>query len=279
MKALNFSIFKSKKMSELLGRISHLDKTNSNIIILGETGVGKTEAARWIHENSNRSDKPFYTINGGALSKEFLLHSLFGVTKGAYKGCQESKPGILEKCDGGTLLIDSMGALDISIQNALLRSFSDQHNEWVFSRIGGTETKKVNVRVIAAENSDIQDLVADGLLREEFCHRITKNEIHIPALRDRKEDIETLINFHIGISGELENTKITAEAVAVMKERKWTGNIRELFACLDVSLAFKKQEPINYPTLCVEDLYFRDYGSPQETEKKSVLSVGTPASF
>jgi DNA-binding NtrC family response regulator len=257
IKALNFSILKSKEISEFLGDKSKLKHTDFNVMLLGETGVGKTEAARWIHENSNRSDKPFYTINGGALSKEFLLHSLFGVTKGAYPGCNESIPGILEKCDGGTLFIDSMGALDISIQNALLRSFSDQHNEWVFSRIGGTETKKVNVRVIAATNSDIQDLVADGLLREEFCHRITKNEIHIPALRDRKEDIKPLINCYVELNGEKNNLEITEDAIEILTGREWNGNIRALFACLDLSVIYKSQETSDHVHICAKDLIFR----------------------
>lgn len=276
---MDFSIFKSEAMTILHKNLKTVSKSDFHVMLLGETGVGKTEAAMWIHENSNRSDKPFYTVNAGALSKELLLSALFGVTKGAFTDCQESKPGIFEKCDGGTLFIDEIGEIDIETQTSFLTMFTANPNELKFSRMGSDEEKRVNIRIITATDKNIVDLSNNGAFKKTFLNRITNFDIYFPSLRDRKEDIKTLINYYSDVFRQYKNITITAEAVAVMEERKWTGNIRELFSCLDVSLSIKQKEQLKYPTLCVKDLYFREYDSPEEKEKMSVLTVETPANF
>jgi DNA-binding NtrC family response regulator len=276
---MDFSIFKSKKMTILHEKLNKVSKCDFNVMLLGETGVGKTEAASWIHDHSSRKNKKFHSINIGTMSKELLLSSLCGVTKGAFTDCQESKPGIFEKCDGGTLFIDEIGEIDIETQTSFLAMFTANPNELKFSRMGSDEEKRVNIRIITATDKSIVDLVKNGAFKKTFLNRITAFDVYFPSLRDRKEDIKTLINYYCDVFRQFKNIKITAEAVAVMEEQKWTGNIRELFACLDVSLSFKKQEQLKYPTLCVKDLHFTDYVSPEETEKKSVLSVDTPANF
>jgi DNA-binding NtrC family response regulator len=257
MKALNFSIFKSKEMSDLYLSMKRLSKSDVNAMILGETGVGKTEAARWIHENSKRSGKPFYTLDAGSLSTDLLRSALFGVRKGAYTDCQESKPGILEKCDGGTLFLDEIGNLGRSSQEALLTSFTRKNNEWVFSRVGCSEMTKVDVRLISATNKNFDELVNDDLLREDFYHRITTGEITIPSLRNRKKDIKPLVNYYVELNGETNNLKITEDAIEILMGREWNGNIRSLFACLDLSVMYKSQENSEDVHLCAKDLIFK----------------------
>jgi len=198
-----------------------------NVLLLGETGVGKEVFAKWLHDNSARAEQPFVAINCAAIPNELIEAELFGVRRGAYTGAQESRPGRFERANGGTLFLDEVGDLSPSAQVKLLRVLQSGEVE----RLGDNQTRKVDVRLIAATNVDLEKAIADGAFRADLFYRIATYPVNIPPLRERKSDIpllaQAMLDKFLPLYGK-SISGITDGAMQAMTEYKWPGNIREL---------------------------------------------------
>lgn len=220
-------VYKSKKMKGILDVVNKVADTGATVLITGESGTGKELIASAIHFSSNRSNKPYIKVNCGALPENLLESELFGHERGDFTGAVSKKLGRFELADGGTLFLDEVGELTSSIQVKLLRALQEKE----FERVGGTDTIKVDVRILAATNRDLLKMVEKGEFREDLFYRLNVIPIEIPSLRDRKEDIPFLIEFFINrysmnkIKSEI---RFSDEALEALINYKWKGNIREL---------------------------------------------------
>lgn len=203
-------------------------KTNSNVLILGESGTGKSILAKAIHENSRYKDKPFVHVNCGAIPESLLESELFGYEKGAFTGARsEGKKGLFELADGGSLFLDEIGEIPLSLQVKLLEAIQEKS----FYRLGGTERVTVNVRIIAATNKNLEKEMQRGRFREDLYYRINVFPIWIPPLRERRQDIINLVDYLLPkICKELgcKPKRISTEAMNLLLTYDWPGNIREL---------------------------------------------------
>jgi len=212
-----------RELYKLLGRVA---STSSSVFITGETGSGKDLYARAIHSHSSRRDEPFVTVNCASIPGELLESELFGHEKGAFTGATALRIGKCELADSGTLFLDEIGSMRLDLQAKLLTFL--QRSE--FERVGSSVTRRVDVRVIAATNADLQDLTARGLFREDLYFRLMVVPIHIPPLRERREDIPALARYFV----DRYNTRyglhftLTDDIVAALETREWPGNVREL---------------------------------------------------
>ena len=218
---------RSPKMRQVFDLIIQAAPSRSTILITGESGTGKELAARAIHSNSSRSDRPFVTVNSGNLPSDLLESTLFGHVKGAFTGAVYPKKGLCDLADKGTIFFDEIGNIPLDTQAKLLRVMQERE----FMRLGGMETIKVDVRIVAATNCDLRQMVADGRFREDLFYRLHVINVSLPALRERKEDIPVLVNHFLAKYGE-ENRKsgleLTPEALDVLMDYDWPGNVREL---------------------------------------------------
>src|SRR5512142_1550401 len=184
---------KSPKMLQVFQLIAQVAPSRSTILVVGESGTGKELVAKAIHQNSTRRDKPFIVVNSGSLPHELLESNLFGHVKGAFTGAVYAKKGLFELADKGTLFFDEIGNIPIETQAKLLRVMQERE----FMRLGGVETIKVDVRVVAATNIDLRRAVDDGRFREDLYYRLNVIAIQLPPLRQRKEDIPALVQHFI----------------------------------------------------------------------------------
>ncbi len=220
-------IGESPRMKEIYQRIARIAPADSTVLIRGESGTGKELAARAIHQNSSRADKSFVAINCAALTETLLESELFGHEKGAFTGAIAQKKGKLEIAHGGTLFLDEMGEMDPTMQAKLLRVL--QENE--FERVGGTRTIKADIRLIAATNRDLEAAMSDGSFRQDLYYRLNVITLHMPALRERREDIPLLATYFASKYGEKCKRRIigiSAEARTALSAYDWPGNVREL---------------------------------------------------
>jgi two-component system response regulator PilR (NtrC family) len=228
-RARGFASFvgRSRAMLELFDVIRKTAATTSNVLVTGESGTGKELVARAIHEESERHQGPFVSVNAGAIPEGLLESELFGHVKGAFTGAVASTEGLFSAADGGTLFLDEVTEIPVSVQVKLLRAIQER----AIRRVGGTQDIAVDVRLVAASNRDIARAVADGTLREDLFYRLNVIPIHVPALRERREDIPLLVaHFIEKIGRETGKTLrgVTPEALAVLEQYRWPGNIREL---------------------------------------------------
>jgi len=218
---------KAPRMHEVYGLIQQVAPSRSTVLISGESGTGKELAAKAIHNNSTRSDKPFITVNSGSLPPDLLESNLFGHLKGAFTGAVSPKKGLFEVANGGSIFFDEIGTIPLETQAKLLRVIQEKE----FMRLGGVDTIKVDVRIIAATNSELKQLVDQGGFREDLYYRLNVINITLPALRQRKEDIPLLVNHFLVKYGEENgrpNLTIEREALQALVEYEWPGNVREL---------------------------------------------------
>ncbi|GAB4288097.1 MAG: sigma-54 dependent transcriptional regulator [Coriobacteriia bacterium] len=210
-------------MLAVLETVQKVAPTSATVMIYGESGTGKELVARALHKLSSRAEKPFVSVSAGALPETLLESELFGYEKGAFTGAVTAKPGRFEMANGGTLFLDEIGDITAAVQVKLLRVLQER----TFERLGGTRTIEVDVRVIAATNQDLQQLIADGEFREDLYYRLNVVPITLPPLRKRKGDIPLLVaHFMDKISaGE---KRLTPEAMQMLVDYQWPGNIREL---------------------------------------------------
>ena len=218
---------KSPKILQVFQLVSQVAPSRSTILVVGESGTGKELVAKAIHQNSTRRDKPFVVVNSGSLPHELLESNLFGHVKGAFTGAVYAKKGLFELADKGTLFFDEIGNIPIETQSKLLRVMQERE----FMRLGGVETLKVDVRVIAATNVDLRRAVEEGRFREDLYYRLNVIAIQLPPLRQRKEDIPALAQHFVDKYSQ-ENGKaveaVTPEALQVLMDYDWPGNVREL---------------------------------------------------
>ncbi len=218
-------IGKSGSMQRIFALIRQVADTRSRILISGESGTGKELVARAIHSQSSRKNEPFVTVNCGALPETLLESELFGYMKGAFTGAIANKQGLFEAAHGGTLFLDEISATTAALQIKLLRVLQDRE----FKRVGGTADIKVDVRILAASNRDLQDDVRKGLFREDLYYRLNVIPICLPPLRDRKEDIPLLIDLFLKKNAAGHPPKrVTHEAMQSFLAYRWPGNVREL---------------------------------------------------
>jgi Nif-specific regulatory protein len=217
----------SQAMRDVLQFISKVAPTDSTVLLAGESGTGKELVARAIHQNSKRADKPFMAVNCAALAESLLESELFGHEKGSFTGALALKKGRLEIADGGTVFLDEIGELSLTLQVKLLRVLQERD----FERVGGTRTLKVDIRLITATNKNLEDAVAAGTFRQDLYYRLNVVGLEMPALRERQEDIPLLANYFAAKYAEKCNRRITgisAEAQARLLGYDWPGNVREL---------------------------------------------------
>lgn len=219
------------KLKEVFELVRTAAPTDAPILIHGETGTGKEMIARQIHSVSNRSDKPMISINSAALSETLLEDELFGHVKGAFTGAISYKKGRLESADGGTLFLDEIGFMSLPFQTKLLRFLQ----EGSFEPVGGTQTKHVNVRTIAATSRDLEKEIQEGRFLNDLLYRIEVISINLPPLRNRKDDIQLLVNHFINKYNTEYGKKvegIDTETLNIFLNHEWPGNIRQLENCI-----------------------------------------------
>lgn len=231
-------IGKSKAMLKVYSVIKKVAETPTNVLILGESGTGKELVAKAIHENSPRLNMPFVVINCGGVPESLLESELFGHMKGSFTGAHVDKPGLFEVARGGTIFLDEIGDLPSLLQVKLLRVVQEK----TFRRVGGAEDKKVDIRIISATNKNLEEKVNDGSFREDLYFRLNVIPIHIPPLRERKEDIPVLTNYFIekyskAFSKEIK--KISSYALELLMTYPFPGNVRELENIIERSVALE----------------------------------------
>lgn len=219
-------IGKSKKMRELYDLIEKVANSTVNVLILGESGTGKELAAKAIHYNSSRSNKPFIAVNCGAIPETLIEAELFGHKKGSFTGAVADRPGLFEQAEGGTLFLDEIGELPLQLQAKLLRVLQERE----FRRIGGATAIKADVRIVAASNRNLEQQVSEGSFREDLFYRLNVVPVQMPPLRERSEDILSLIeHFHRKNTGAADSSEvITPEALQILMNYPFPGNVREL---------------------------------------------------
>jgi two-component system, NtrC family, response regulator AtoC len=217
----------SPALREVLARVEQVAPTPSTVLLRGETGTGKELVAHAIHINSPRESGPFVRVNCAALAPGVLESELFGHEKGAFTGAVARRPGRFELADGGTLFLDEVGDLPMEVQIKLLRTLQERE----FERVGGTETIKVDVRVVSATNRNLETMIAEGKFREDLYYRLNVFPIHLPPLRERTEDVARLVEHFVAKFGRTAGKAVrsfTPEAIAHLTGYSWPGNVREL---------------------------------------------------
>jgi PAS domain S-box-containing protein len=225
-------IGKSSVMQEVFRRLRLAAQSDVTVFISGESGTGKELAARAIHALSDRKEHPFIAVNCSAIPETLLESELFGHVKGSFTGAVRDKVGMFQTADGGTLFLDEIGDLSPLIQLKLLRVIQERE----IRRVGDEKPVNVNVRLLTATNRDLKSLVEEGEFREDFYYRIHVFEIHLPPLRERREDIPLLIEFFLQELSEQQNKQVTGiarDALQVMMQYSWPGNVRELRNALE----------------------------------------------
>ncbi|MGD8714871.1 MAG: sigma 54-interacting transcriptional regulator, partial [Desulfobacterales bacterium] len=220
-------IGKSEKMKTIYGLIETIKNYNSSILIVGETGTGKELVARTIHNMSDRKNKPFVPVNCSAIPESLIESELFGYVKGAFTGADSNRAGRFCLADGGTLLLDEVGTLNMNVQTKLLRVLQEK----IVEPLGSSERIPVDVRILSATNRDAAELVAKGKLREDLYYRLKVIQINLPPLRDKKDDIPILTDFFITRLNRYYRKNIAGispDAKELLQNYPWPGNVREL---------------------------------------------------
>jgi DNA-binding NtrC family response regulator len=226
---------RSEYIRRLRRKIAQIAPTNATVLIQGESGTGKELVARAIHQHSSRRNKPFIAFNCAAINENLAESELFGHERGAFTGAYRTRPGKFEIADGGTLFLDEIGEMNLKVQAKLLRALESKE----FERVGGTKPIKVDVRIIAATNKDLEREVKEGLFRADLYHRLKVITIQMPPLRERREDIPLLVETFIEELGRKNGKKvkgITGAALKVLMRYDWPGNVRELKNCIESAL-------------------------------------------
>jgi DNA-binding NtrC family response regulator len=236
-------IGRSAAMQRIFRIIERVAPTSTTVLLSGRTGTGKELAARAMHDNSPRTSKPFVDINCAALPEHLVESELFGHQKGAFTGATENKKGLFEAAHGGTLFLDEVQALGKGLQAKLLRSLQER----VIRRIGGRENIEVDVRILAATNQDIVEAVRAGEFRDDLYYRLNVVTIHLPDLRERREDIPLLIGHFLKSAAERDQVEVryfSNEAMRLLLGSDWPGNVRELENAVECALAMGDESPL-----------------------------------
>jgi two-component system response regulator PilR (NtrC family) len=241
-------IGKSQAMKNVFDLVKAAAPTRSTILLQGESGTGKELVAHAIHLNSNRTEAPFVTVNSGSLPPDLLESHLFGHVKGAFTGAVALKKGLFEAADTGTIFFDEVSSIGLETQAKLLRVMQEKE----FMRLGGTQTIKVDVRILAATNTDIEELIAQKLFRKDLFYRLNVIKIEIPPLRQRKEDIPQLVKHFVEIYAR-ENRKeieaVSEDVFEILDAHDWPGNVRELENLVERAIVLSRSKVITRDSL------------------------------
>ena len=269
----NALVFKSKAFQKVLELVQSVAEYDTNILIEGETGTGKNLLAKYIHYLSPRRDKPFVKINCSAIPEDLLEAELFGYVKGAFTGALRDKPGKVELAEGGTLLLDEIGDMPLSLQAKILHLVQEKE----FERLGDTKVRKANIRIIASTNKNLKDLVQKGLFREDLYYRLSVIKIYIPPLRERIEDIPILVNHFIQKFSKNYGRKIkgiSSEAMKIILSYPFYGNVRELENVIERAVITAKGMLIKPEDLRLDVQRAEDKEEEKNRIKKVLEQVG-----
>ena len=233
----------SRGMLDLLGAVKRIAPTDAPALVVGESGTGKELIAKAIHQESRRRKRPFVAIKCGALPANLVESELFGYRRGAFTGADRTKPGLVAQADGGTLFLDEIAELGPEAQTKLLRF--TQSGEFI--PLGGTEPKRVDARLLAASNRDLEEAVAEGTFRADLFYRLNVVMLRIPSLRERREDIPLLVEhflrLHASAYGK-ESYRFDGEALDALRQHDWPGNVRELENAIKSALVMADSSPM-----------------------------------
>ncbi len=230
----------SEKIRDVLDMAGRVAASDATVLITGESGTGKELLAKGVHYNSLRSDGPFVAVNCAAIPENLIESELFGHMKGSFTGAAKDKEGKFELADGGTLFLDEIGDLRIDLQAKILRALQERHVD----RVGGAHPVAVDVRVIAATNKDIERLVKERNFREDLYYRLSVIPLHMPPLRERKDDIPLLVNHFVRKFNPSRDVGVDREALALLTGYGWPGNVRELENTIERASVLKRGSAI-----------------------------------
>lgn len=260
-------IAESPAMKKVLSVVYKIAETEAPVLITGESGTGKEVIAKLIHELSPRKEGPFIMINCAAIPETLLEAELFGYEKGAFTGAVHSKPGLFELAEGGTLFLDEIGEMPFSLQAKLLRVLQDN----TFRRLGSLKELKVNFRLITATNRDLQKMIEEGTFREDLYWRLNVIHLHLPPLRERKEDILPLVNYFIERFNKKYRKEIkgvSQEALSALYHHPFPGNIRELENRIERGIILAEGE-----ILTKEDLGFGEVSGEKDNLVEKLMNL------
>jgi two-component system response regulator PilR (NtrC family) len=261
-----------RALKQLITRVA---PSSANVLVIGESGTGKELVARAIHELSGVKDGPFVAVNCGAIPESLIESELFGHKKGSFTGAIADKPGLFETADGGTLFLDEIGELPLSMQVKLLRALQDR----AIRRVGGNETIKIDVRIVAATNKNLEEAAKKGTFREDLYYRLNVILLETPPLRDRVGDVEELLEWFFRRFNEKQKRNlsgISPEALKVLALYRWPGNIRELENVMERVVTLESSERIEVATLPVEMVHAarKALAEPKELLLKPNFALG-----
>jgi transcriptional regulator with PAS, ATPase and Fis domain len=267
----------SPRMIEIYKTLSRVAPTDATVLIEGETGTGKELIAGMIHRNSKRAQQPFVPVDCGAIAPSLLESELFGALRGAYTGADRDRMGVFEAANNGTVFLDEIGDIDLGFQLKLLRFLQERE----VRPLGSARAKKVDVRVIAATNKDVQKMVEEGKFREDLWYRLNVVRLTIPPLCERASDIPLLVHYFLKRYNERYglDTKITGSGVKVMEDYSWPGNIRQLQHMMERLTILAPGGRVDGAVVqaAIEQMDSRDHGSESlaDTESEQIRRVLT----
>ena len=237
----NKFIANSPAIKQVLEMASRVAKTDASVLLLGESGVGKEEFAKFIHNNSNRNNKPFVAINMSAIPENLVESELFGYEKGAFTDATTQKIGLFESANGGTLFLDEIAEMPYHLQAKLLRVLQEKE----MFRLGGTKPIKLDIRIISATNKNLKEFIKEGKFREDLFYRLNTIPLNIPSLRERKDDIipiSEMVLKRVINEYNLEDKSLSEEAKKELLEYEWPGNVRELISVIERAAILSDKE-------------------------------------
>lgn len=254
----DFVVGESPKIRTLLNQAQRAAQASVSVLITGETGTGKEVLANAIHRMGPRIERPFIAINCAAIQSTVLESELFGYEAGAFTGAEKRKLGLMEIADGGVLFLDEISSMPLEMQAKLLRALEER----AFRRVGGVNLIRVDVQLLAASNRNLTNLMAEGKFREDLYFRLKVVDLHLPPLRERKQDIPELVGLFIHKNNQrmgLNINDVTPRAMQALAEYSWPGNIRELRNAIERAMLFCDEAAIDLPHLPAELIPTTDY--------------------
>ena len=260
-------VARSEAMANVFELVEKVAKHKTTVLITGESGTGKDLIAKTMHFNGNRTSVPMVSINCGSIPENLLESELFGYKKGAFTDAVKDKPGLFDEADGGTIFLDEIGELPLSLQVKLLRVLQEEE----ISPLGSTVSKKIDVRVIAATSRDLQKEVDEGRFREDLFYRINVMKIHLPPLRERRGDIPLLVGYFINLFNqkmEKDIEGLSSQAMPILMAHSWPGNIRELENVIERAVLLGKERwitPTDLPQSITSARHPSSSAAPEHT--------------